>query len=631
MLAHYWSVFFLLGLLVVMAFAWKRFNDPSFPNRETLPRTVDPLRYLFLKPAYRKARLTYVIALLLLYSLLVGPGPKIAPALGSIGIKDFPPEGWALVAALILTGVGLTPDSFKWLNKVEEQLRQWVHAWFLVPDGIESTIGVLEDAQYDPPPSQLNFIQSPRKEKVQEDLKAPPETLRHRWARATFLVTSLKQMNAGAAAHPLRRAEFEPFKEDFEAILEKFRALKPDVEALGADAAGNDADEQLSRSVHDLLRRTYAYVSWGVRQQADSDGEVVQTLEELGFRIPKTAGRRLFDIIAPAVLLIAVITMAFWVTMDAVSWAMEWSAPKRSESIVYALSSATAASFMYGWAVYIALKRRSAQVERRVWRERSPRCLTPIAVRAGLVTWAVIIVATIFWGFVETWQSVAGLAQLLISPAGGEPVPFAQWSFLPSRIVTALPWVLAGSTASAVLANSLGGDVRLTDRTQRVLDAIFLGAAVGIAAGTAQLLQISLMDRFDDQGRSLVDVLPVAAAGFCCGAVIGFKVPWAYRTNLVTPHDPVMTRMLKNLLAQAESTLGSKVAAENWVFTPKNELGGLTPAEAVQYQTHATGVGRLLEAEAVRRREEIRSERPTPVVIEGGSSAGGLPGSIARA
>ena len=66
MLAHYWSVFFLLGLLVVMAFAWKRFNDPSFPNQKTLPRTVDPLRYLFLKPAYRKARITYVIALLLM-------------------------------------------------------------------------------------------------------------------------------------------------------------------------------------------------------------------------------------------------------------------------------------------------------------------------------------------------------------------------------------------------------------------------------------------------------------------------------------------------------------------------------------------------------------------------------------
>ena len=73
MLDHYWSVFFFFGLLVVTAFAWKRFNEPSFPNQESLPRAVDPLRYLFFKSAYQKARLTYLVALLLLYVLLVAP------------------------------------------------------------------------------------------------------------------------------------------------------------------------------------------------------------------------------------------------------------------------------------------------------------------------------------------------------------------------------------------------------------------------------------------------------------------------------------------------------------------------------------------------------------------------------
>ena len=77
--------------------------------------------------------------------------------------------------------------------------------------------------------------------------------------------------------------------------------------------------------------------------------------------------------------------------------------------------------------------------------------------------------------------------------------------------------------------------------------------------------------------------------------------------------------------------LGSDTAARDWVFAPNGDLDGITPAEAVQYKTQATGVGRLLEAEAVRRREEARSERPTPVVIEGGRSTSGLPGSIARA
>src|SRR5438874_5704335 len=185
MLEHYWSVFFVFGLLVVTAFAWKRFDEPSFPNQESLPRTVDPLRYLFFKSAYQKARLTYLFALLLLYTLLVAPGPKIAPAVGTVGVKDIPAEGGALLAALILTGVGLAHDSLKRLHTVEEMLRHWVHEWFLVPDGVERTIGVLEDARYEPPPSQLDLLQSPRKERVQADLKSAPETLRYRWAMDT--------------------------------------------------------------------------------------------------------------------------------------------------------------------------------------------------------------------------------------------------------------------------------------------------------------------------------------------------------------------------------------------------------------------------------------------------------------
>ena len=50
-LDHFLSVFFVLGLLVVTAYAWQRLNQPSFLNRQALPRTVEPLQYLFLRPA----------------------------------------------------------------------------------------------------------------------------------------------------------------------------------------------------------------------------------------------------------------------------------------------------------------------------------------------------------------------------------------------------------------------------------------------------------------------------------------------------------------------------------------------------------------------------------------------------
>lgn len=175
---QFWSIFFLIGLLVVMAHAWTHFNEPSFPQRETLPRTVDPLRYLFLRSTYVKARLAYVVGLIVLYVLFVAPGPTMIGALGDVGFKEFPPKAWALLIALVLTGVGSAPASVKWLNVLEEWLRRWVHSWFLVPYGLERTIGVLEDARYDPPPSQLSLVEnSATRERLQENLKAPTGTL----------------------------------------------------------------------------------------------------------------------------------------------------------------------------------------------------------------------------------------------------------------------------------------------------------------------------------------------------------------------------------------------------------------------------------------------------------------------
>jgi hypothetical protein len=289
---------------------------------------------------------------------------------------------------------------------------------------------------------------------------------------------------------------------------------------------------------------------------------------------------------------------------------------------------------MYGSAVFIALKGRAAQIEEKAWREGSPRCLIPIAIKAGLVTWGVIIAATVISDqFPEVWRSLSAMVQALKSFTAGTATDSAVegWSFLPIRIATALPWVLVGATASAVLASSLGGDVRRSDRSQRVREAMIIGIAVSLAAGAAQSIQLALTEKFEGAPRSFGDVPLIALVAFACGAVIGFKVPVACRINLVTPRDPIMARALRDLLAQAKVALGSETAARDWVFAPNGDLDGITPAEAVQYKARATGVGRLLEAEAVRRREEVRSERPTPVVIEGGRSAGGLPGSIARA
>ena len=629
--------FFCFGVLIVLTYAWQRFNEPSFPNEETLPRTVEPLRYLFLKPAYAKARLLYLVGLLVLYALLVLPGPSMVGALGGPGPKEgLSPQAWPLLIALILTGLGTAPTPVKWLNIIEEQLRRWVHAWYLVPDGIRSTIAVLDDARYDPPVGQLNFLQGPLKEKCQEDLHLARGTLSYSWARATILVTSIKSMLNGAP-HPLKKAAFEPFKDEFfDDILVTYRALKLDVQALNAN--DEDEEEKLSRSVGNLLKRVYAYISWGIRYQVDSEREVDQTLKDLGFRIPdRVSGRHLFDIVVPAVLLVAGIVTAFWVANDAIGRAIGATdcPPTMYKSIVAALTSAMAASMMYGAIVSIVLKHRAAKIEQKVWRERSWRCLIPIALKAGLATWLVIVLSTVYWKPSDAWQSLIGIAQLVVRPTadtGASASNAPDWSFLPIKMGTALPWLLVGMTASIFLVIRLGGDVRRIGRADRLRDAIMGAAALGIAAAAAQLIQTSLVDAFRDLGLTN-ESLPSdklvwiqGLAEFACGAVIGFVVLQACRVNVVTPFDPITAGTLRELQRDARTALGSKAAGDDWVFTPNYDLRGITPAEALQYRTHATGVGSLLEIAAQRQREETRpdrSDRPAPVLIEGGRAADG--------
>jgi hypothetical protein len=96
-----------------------------------------------------------------------------------------------------------------------------------------------------------------------------------------MLMASLRQMGTG----PLKRSAFEPFTDDFEAIRTSYRALpweRKDAGPPGDDRTDDDSEDNLKRSVDDLLRRIYAYISWGIRSQADTEEEVDQALENSG-------------------------------------------------------------------------------------------------------------------------------------------------------------------------------------------------------------------------------------------------------------------------------------------------------------------------------------------------------------
>jgi hypothetical protein len=216
---YFLSVYFVIGVLVVVVYAWQQFNKPSIQYQATLPRTVDPLRYLFLKSAYKRAHYTYVTVSIVLYCIFVSAGPEIGPWLfREAGDQEIIAKTWPLVIALAV--VGVVPNQ-KVLMSLEDAVRRAVHAWFLVPDGIVKTVAVLEDTDYDPPQNQLDAVTNPeRRNKISKGLKLPVITLQYRWARATMLMVSLQQMRP-----PLSRSAFDPFDEDFEEIRTSYRAI----------------------------------------------------------------------------------------------------------------------------------------------------------------------------------------------------------------------------------------------------------------------------------------------------------------------------------------------------------------------------------------------------------------------
>ncbi len=176
-------VYVAIGLIVVLCYSWQRFDEPSFPNEETLPHAVEPIQYLFTGRDYQRARLIYLCGAVLLYLLLILPGPQLAKLIPGASQSNFSLEAWPLLVALIL--VGFMPNSnIEWLMVIERRLRRSVHEFFLVPTGIVRTIGVLEYANYDPPASVLSGIPDSVREKLQKDLAAYKGSLEYKWARA---------------------------------------------------------------------------------------------------------------------------------------------------------------------------------------------------------------------------------------------------------------------------------------------------------------------------------------------------------------------------------------------------------------------------------------------------------------
>jgi hypothetical protein len=151
---------------------------------------------------------------------------------------------------------------------------------------------------------------------------------------------------------------------------------------------------------------------------------------------------------------------------------------------------------------------------------------------------------------------------------------------------------------------------------RRIKEGLLGGTAVGIAATLAQLIQGAIQWKiFGPMGPAALDirVIAVGLVGFACGFSLGLFVPAGHRGSIVGPQDATLAKHLSSLLRQASVCFGGKNEAEAWVFESQADLGGITPAEAVQYTARANEVKRLLESKSRPERE-----RPPALVVHSG-------------
>ena len=154
----------------------------------------------------------YVTGLLALYAMLVAPGSSILPAMGEFGFQGFPPEGLALLVALFLTGVGVAPIPPNGLTLLRNTCDAWcmLGSWFRTE--LKGRSGCSKMRAMNPPQSQLNLCRAaqgkasggfeiaPGDAEISLGARDDPDDIAEsRWVRA----------------HPLQKAAFDPFQEDF--------------------------------------------------------------------------------------------------------------------------------------------------------------------------------------------------------------------------------------------------------------------------------------------------------------------------------------------------------------------------------------------------------------------------------
>ena len=225
---------------------------------------------------------------------------------------------------------------------------------------------------------------------------------------------------------------------------------------------------------------------------------------------------------------------------------------------------------------------------------------------------------TILFGFESAVNSLKGLWSAAVS--GSDLDGVALW--LPVRVATAAPWFLMGASFSVLLASRLDGDVRRVARADRARDAAVIGVGLAVAVVAALITQDGLVAAVLGASSSVawVSLLLTGMTGLLVGSIMGYALPKAFRREIMRPARTQARLALRELIERARQRLGE--SGEAWAFTRPEEDTDIriTPAEALRYRSHATGVWALLDQVAAERGSSWQPSAAT--VIDGGRKAG---------
>ena len=638
---------YVLGFLVVLIFAVNKFDEPTFDSRQPLPQTLDPLRCFFLNGAYSRARAAYVALSLIAYTLLAMTAPAVAALLPDVAKNvPFPDAAYALLVALLLVGLVPNTGALK-IDKIEEMTRRLIHRWYFVPSGVERAVQQLKYAPFNPTAEMVDVAAARFAPAIFDRQRASRSNGRitgspqDRWFRATVLVATLTHTNVAGIDLPNNSA-FAPFDADLNAISLRHSAIAKDIKIAKPDVLSDTIKSGITEKIDDLLARIYAYIVWGTRTEVYSEEDLNRRLASYGFELAVHEKPTLFNIMAPAVGAITGIVFLFWILVDVSKRMGLEHKPEPAigpyDAILSALFLAVTAGSMYGFVAYVALRMRGNGIEQWSWEQRFGRPLFKVACWCGAAVFGVVLISTAFSPMQKGepwWSSVAlglkaagyfgGLIQNSPQPTGylgslfqNDPPLEYVWKSWAARICGAISWTLVGATIGGMLLMLAG--TKLQENPSKVQSGILAGVAASLAVMLASLFQDAathaILPKFgggaaSDLGHLDLSFLLLGIVGFACGFILGYLVPAALRREVLQPQQSTLKRSLDELIEQATSLLGSSKEGATWVFLPHHELGGITPAEAVQYTSRANYVKTLL-------RRKARILQPTTFTIHEG-------------